>query len=193
MKFLMLDGSGDPNQPGAFHDAIQALYSLSYGAKFMLKKAGVEFKVSPLEGLWGSAGGFVPVEKVGWHWTAMIRQTRCGYTGGVREGEGRGDAQEASTLLAQRAPRVLPRGFLGADHAHRAVQRRSADDRAAARVHQESRLPPIGAAPRDLSRGPAKVSARAAQDPAAAIDLATAPRTEFAGLTWSSFPGHGRR
>jgi hypothetical protein len=74
MKFLMLDGSGDPNQPGAFQDAIQALYSLSYGAKFMLKKAGVEFKVSPLEGLWGSAGGFVPVEKVGWHWTAMIRQ-----------------------------------------------------------------------------------------------------------------------
>jgi len=74
MNFLMLDGSGDPNQPGAFQDAIQALYSLSYGAKFMLKKAGVEFKVSPLEGLWGSAGGFVPVEKGGWRWTAMIRQ-----------------------------------------------------------------------------------------------------------------------
>jgi hypothetical protein len=74
MNFLMLDGSGDPNQPGAFQDAIQALYSLSYGAKFRLKKAGIEFKVSPLEGLWGSAGGFVPLEKGGWRWTAMIRQ-----------------------------------------------------------------------------------------------------------------------
>ncbi len=74
LEFLMVDGTGDPNKPGSFQDAIQALYSLSYGAKFALKKAGIEYRVSPLEGLWGSAGGFVPAEKATWRWTAMIMQ-----------------------------------------------------------------------------------------------------------------------
>ncbi len=74
LQFLMIDGTGDPNKPGSFQDAIQALYSLSYGAKFMLKKAGIEFRVSPLEGLWGSAGGFSPNKKMTWRWTAMIMQ-----------------------------------------------------------------------------------------------------------------------
>lgn len=74
MLFLMIDGTGDPNKPGPFQDAIQALYSLSYGAKFMLKKDGIEFRVSPLEGLWGSAGGFNPNKKTAWRWTAMIMQ-----------------------------------------------------------------------------------------------------------------------
>jgi hypothetical protein len=74
LQFLMVDGTGNPNQPGPFQDAIQALYSLSYGAKFMLKKAGTEFRVSPLEALWGSAGGFDPSKKSDWRWTAMIMQ-----------------------------------------------------------------------------------------------------------------------
>lgn len=74
MQFLMVDGTGNPNQPGLFQEAIQALYSLSYGAKFMLKKHGIEYRVSPLEGLWGSPGGFNPDKKASWRWTAMIMQ-----------------------------------------------------------------------------------------------------------------------
>ena len=74
MRFLMVDGTGNPNEHGDFQDAIQALYSLSYGAKFMLKKQGIEVKVSPLEGLWGSAGGLNPNQKADWKWTAMIMQ-----------------------------------------------------------------------------------------------------------------------
>jgi hypothetical protein len=74
LQFLMVDGTGNPNQPGAFQDAIQALYSLSYGAKFMLKREGIEFRVSPLEALWGSTGGLNPNQKVPWRWTAMIMQ-----------------------------------------------------------------------------------------------------------------------
>jgi len=74
MRFLMVDGTGNPNEQGDFQDAIQALYSLSYGAKFMLKKQGIEFKVAPLEGLWGSAGGLNPNQKADWTWTAMIMQ-----------------------------------------------------------------------------------------------------------------------
>jgi hypothetical protein len=74
LQFLMVDGTGNPNRPGAFQDAIQALYSLSYGAKFMLKKTGTEFRVSPLEALWGSPGGLDPSKKSEWRWTAMIMQ-----------------------------------------------------------------------------------------------------------------------
>jgi hypothetical protein len=74
MQFLMVDGTGDPNEPGPFQEAIQALYSLSYGAKFRLKKEGIEYRVSPLEGLWGSPGGFNPNKKMSWRWTAMIMQ-----------------------------------------------------------------------------------------------------------------------
>jgi hypothetical protein len=73
MQFLMVDGTGNPNEPGPFQEAIQALYSLSYGAKFKLKKEGIEYRVSPLEALWGSPGGFNP-NKTSWRWTAMIMQ-----------------------------------------------------------------------------------------------------------------------
>ena len=34
MRFLMVDGSGDPNTSQDFQDAIQALYSVSYTLKF---------------------------------------------------------------------------------------------------------------------------------------------------------------
>jgi hypothetical protein len=39
MTFLMIDGEGDPNTVPAYHDAISALYSLSYAAKFAVKQA----------------------------------------------------------------------------------------------------------------------------------------------------------
>jgi len=76
LSFLCIDGHGDPNGSPAYAAAIQALYSVSYTAKFAIKKAGGEdFKVAPLEGLWWAedmttfAG-----DKSEWEWTAMIRQ-----------------------------------------------------------------------------------------------------------------------
>ena len=36
--FLMVDGRGDPNGSEDFQRAIEALYSLSYGLKFLLKR-----------------------------------------------------------------------------------------------------------------------------------------------------------
>jgi hypothetical protein len=38
MNFLMIDGEGDPNTAQAFKDAAEALFSLSYTLKFMVKK-----------------------------------------------------------------------------------------------------------------------------------------------------------
>lgn len=56
MKFLVLDGVGNPNH-AAFADDIEALYLLSYGIK-MLPKKGItpdgyfDYTVYPLEALW---------------------------------------------------------------------------------------------------------------------------------------------
>ena len=76
MQFLMVDGKGDPNTSQEYQQAIEALYSLSYTLKFMLKKSGgPDFKVVPLEGLWWTEGeGFDMANKDAWLWTAMIRQ-----------------------------------------------------------------------------------------------------------------------
>ena len=76
MKFLMIDGTGDPNTSSEYRDAISALYSLAYALKSGLKKSGVEFKVSPLEGLWWAddMAEFSAERKGAWHWTMMIAQ-----------------------------------------------------------------------------------------------------------------------
>jgi len=75
-NFLMLDGRGAPETSNDFQDAIGALYPLAYGARFALKKSGVETRVMPLEALWwtSSSGAFVPEELDKWRWTAMIMQ-----------------------------------------------------------------------------------------------------------------------
>ena len=75
-KFLMVDGSGDPNTTPAFQDAIQALFPLTYGIHFALKKAGVESHVRPLEALWWADGkrDFLEIGQGLWRWTAMMLQ-----------------------------------------------------------------------------------------------------------------------
>ena len=54
MNFLMIDGEGDPNTSQTFQDAVEALFSISYTLKFMIKKdkEGIDYGVMPLEGLW---------------------------------------------------------------------------------------------------------------------------------------------
>jgi hypothetical protein len=77
LSFLMLDGQGDPNGSEEYMDAIQALYSVSYGLKFALKReAGLDYTVMPLEGLWwpGEGTAFNFEDKGTWKWTAMIVQ-----------------------------------------------------------------------------------------------------------------------
>jgi hypothetical protein len=77
LSFLMIDGQGDPNDSQEYMDAIQALYSVSYGTKFALKREeGLDYTVMPLEGLWWPAEG-TPLSwerKDTWRWTAMIVQ-----------------------------------------------------------------------------------------------------------------------
>ena len=78
MNFLMVDGEGDPNTAQSFSDAIEALYSVSYTLKFMVKKgeSGVDYGVLPLEALWWSddMSAFSTGNKDAWKWTLMIMQ-----------------------------------------------------------------------------------------------------------------------
>ena len=54
--FLMIDGMGDPASDPAYMEAVEALFSVAYGAKFHLKRTSrIEFKVGPLEGIWSTA------------------------------------------------------------------------------------------------------------------------------------------
>jgi hypothetical protein len=77
MNFAMVDGRGDPNTVPAYRDAIEALYGVSYTAKFTLKFERVaDYRVGPLESLWWSskARAFSLGSREGWKWTAMIMQ-----------------------------------------------------------------------------------------------------------------------
>ena len=77
MNFLMIDGRGDPNTSQEYQGALEALYSVSYTLKFMLKKAGImNYIVMPLEGLWWLEGEkeFDMTRKDDWKWTSMIMQ-----------------------------------------------------------------------------------------------------------------------
>jgi hypothetical protein len=77
MNFIMIDGTGDPNTSAEFQDAVEALYGMSYTAKFVVKKKGeVDFVVPPLEGLWWADDiiDFTASRRDNWKWTAMIMQ-----------------------------------------------------------------------------------------------------------------------
>jgi hypothetical protein len=78
LMFLMVDGEGDPNSSKEYAEAVEALFSVSYTAKFMVKKspAKVDYGVMPLEGLWWAddLSAFVANDRAQWKWTMMIAQ-----------------------------------------------------------------------------------------------------------------------
>jgi hypothetical protein len=76
MKFLMLEGKGDPNTSLEYQQVVDALYSMSYGIKFTLKSQGFDHIVPPLEGLWWmeNMNEFTMANKARWEWTMMIMQ-----------------------------------------------------------------------------------------------------------------------
>jgi hypothetical protein len=80
MSFLMVDGSGDPNNNTEFQQATELLYGLSYTIKMSKMKGNqppgyFEYVVPPLEGLWWIDGGHFSLDKRdNWKWTLMIRQ-----------------------------------------------------------------------------------------------------------------------
>ncbi|ACM20420.1 protein of unknown function, DUF2174 pair-containing [Geotalea daltonii FRC-32] len=78
MSFLMVDGEGNPNTAKSFSDAVEALFSVAYTLKFMIRNrgGGIDYGVMPLEALWWSddMNAFVTGNKDAWKWTVMIMQ-----------------------------------------------------------------------------------------------------------------------
>ena len=77
MHFLMVDGAGNPNNSPSFAAAVEALFSLSYSLKFMVKKEReIDYGVLPLEALWWSDDptAFSTGNKDAWLWTVMVMQ-----------------------------------------------------------------------------------------------------------------------
>jgi hypothetical protein len=77
LVFLMVDGHGDPNTSAEYREAVSALFSVSYAARFALKRGDIlEYGVMPLEGLWWvpDMSAFTTEDKSAWDWTMMIMQ-----------------------------------------------------------------------------------------------------------------------
>lgn len=78
LTFLMVDGHGDPNTTPEFSEAIEALYTVAYAAKFAIKRApeGIDYGVMPLEGVFWTAdmSTFATGGRSAWDWTLMIMQ-----------------------------------------------------------------------------------------------------------------------
>jgi len=77
MRFLKIDGKGDPNTAPEYARAVEWLYSVSYPVKFASKKdLGKDYTVAPLEGLWWAEdmAAFTAGDRDDWLWTMMIMQ-----------------------------------------------------------------------------------------------------------------------
>jgi hypothetical protein len=82
LQFAMIDGAiekgSEPGRSPGFQEATQALYSISYTLKFMLKKRKtnpIDYPVMALEGLWWVEDGFFDITvKDNWFYTLMILQ-----------------------------------------------------------------------------------------------------------------------
>lgn len=77
LRFLMIDGHGDPSGSTEFSDAVDTLYAATYGLKFRLRASdGLDYRVMPLEGLWWIPDARVWdfADKSDWDWTLMVLQ-----------------------------------------------------------------------------------------------------------------------
>ncbi len=82
LQFAMIDGAiekgSEPGKSPSFAESTQALYSISYTLKFMLKKHktnAIDYPVMPLEGLWWVEDGMFDITvKDNWFYTLMILQ-----------------------------------------------------------------------------------------------------------------------
>jgi hypothetical protein len=76
MRYLMIDGHGDPSTAPAFTEAIEALYPAAYKLKFASRRGlGRDYVVPPLEGLWWAedmASFTTARQKSQWNWTLML-------------------------------------------------------------------------------------------------------------------------
>ncbi len=76
MRYLAVDGSGDPNTARSYREALETLYPVAYRMKFRSKdELERDYVVPPLEALWWAddmAAFTTDRDKSAWYWSAMI-------------------------------------------------------------------------------------------------------------------------
>ena len=76
LRYLMIDGHGDPNVAPEYTEALAALYPVAYRLKFASKRElDRDYKVPPLEALWWASdmAAFTAArDKSAWDWTVML-------------------------------------------------------------------------------------------------------------------------
>ncbi|WP_340539352.1 GyrI-like domain-containing protein [Nocardioides sp. GXZ039] len=76
LRYLMIDGHGDPNDPdGEYAAAITTIFPVAYKLKFARRaETGNDYVVMPLEALWWAddmASFTAERDKSRWHWTML--------------------------------------------------------------------------------------------------------------------------
>ena len=75
LRYLMIDGPGDPNTSEQYRDALQTIFPLAYALKFLSKRElDRDYTVMPLEALWWAedmASFTTARDKSQWDWTAL--------------------------------------------------------------------------------------------------------------------------
>lgn len=76
MRYLMVDGHGDPNTAQEYSEALATLYPVAYTVKFASRtELGRDYVVPPLEALWWASDMdlFTSARnKAQWDWTTML-------------------------------------------------------------------------------------------------------------------------
>lgn len=76
LRYLAVDGHGDPNTASSWADALATLYPVAYAVKFAARRElGADHVVPPLEALWWAEDMAVFTEardKARWSWTALL-------------------------------------------------------------------------------------------------------------------------
>ena len=75
LRYLAMDGHGDPNIEPAYAAAVQSLFTAGYAVRAVFRsRTGDDFVVGPLEGLWWSDdyAAFLARDKARWSWTMLI-------------------------------------------------------------------------------------------------------------------------
>lgn len=75
MRYLMIDGHGDPNVAAEYEDALTTIYPFAYNLKFLSKQAlDRDYVVPPLEALWWAQdmAAFTTARDASqWDWTVL--------------------------------------------------------------------------------------------------------------------------
>jgi hypothetical protein len=76
LRYLMIDGAGDPNTADSYRAALETLYPVAYKLKFRSKRElDRDYVVPPLEALWWApdmAAFTTARDKSQWEWTVLI-------------------------------------------------------------------------------------------------------------------------